>query len=73
MAELAVHDFGNLNLEGFKAAGGWGLATILIMMEAVNVQLALWDVSNVVVFEIENTFGVLNDGRGIRSDKEFDG
>ena len=29
--------------------------------------------SSVVVFEIENMFGVFNDGRGIRSDKEFDG
>jgi hypothetical protein len=30
-------------------------------------------VSDVVVFKIENTFGVLNDGRGVRSDEEFDG
>ena len=35
--------------------------------EAVNMQLALCDVSDVVVFEIENTFSGLNDGRGIRT------
>jgi hypothetical protein len=29
-------DFGNLNLECFEAAGGWGLATVLTTTEAVN-------------------------------------
>ena len=33
----------------------------------------LCDVSDISVFEIENTFGELNDGRGIGSDEEFDG
>jgi len=39
------------------------------MTEVANMQLALCDVSNIIVVEIENTFGVLNNGRGIRSNR----
>ena len=55
-------------LKRFETAGVWCLVTVLTTTEVVNMQLALCDVSNVIVVEIENTFGVLNDGRGIKSD-----
>jgi len=59
VAELALHDFGDLNLERFEAASGWGL--IAVATKAVNMQLSLCNVGNVVVLEVEDTFGVLND------------
>jgi hypothetical protein len=34
---------------------------------------SLGNVGNVVVLEIKNPLGVLNDGTGVRGDKEFDG
>ena len=37
--------------------------------EVANMQLSLCDVSNVIVVEIENTFGVFNNGCSIRSDR----
>ena len=71
MGELALHDFGYLDLERFEAASGGGL--FAVTTEAVNMELSICDVSNVIVFKIENTFGVLNDCGSVRCDKEFDG
>ena len=69
VAKLDLRDFGSPNLERFETAGVWCLVTVLTTTEVVNMQLVLCDVSNVIVVEIENTFGVLNDGRGIKSNR----
>lgn len=36
-------------------------------------KLALSDVSDVVILEVKDTLGVLDDGSGIGRDEEFDG
>jgi len=73
VAKFGLRDFGSPNLEHFETAGVWCLVTILTTMEVANMQLALCDVSNIIVVEIENMFDVLNNGRGIRSNRLFDG
>ena len=62
MVELALHDFGDLNLEHFGAASGWGLVAIVATTKAMTMQPSLCDVCDVVLnSEIENPFGVSND------------
>jgi hypothetical protein len=39
----------------------------------VDVQLSLSDVGDVIIFEVENTLGVLDDCRRVRGDEELDG
>jgi hypothetical protein len=65
--ELALHDCGNLQLEGLDAAGGGDLAgalvTLFLSAEAVDVEFTLGDMGNVVVFEVKDALGVFDYGR----------
>jgi hypothetical protein len=67
---LALHDFCELDLE---VLNGTDRRETVVAAQAVDVELSFGDVCNVVVLEIEDPLGVLNHGRGVRSDKEFDG
>ena len=73
MVELALHDLGDLELERLDRALGGLRLPVLVAPLPVDVQLALGDVRNVVVLEVENALRVLDDGSSIRSDEELDG
>lgn len=74
--ELALHDGGELDLERLDGPGSSlllrGRLTTFSSAQSVDVQLALGNVSNVIIFEVENTLGVFDDGGGIGGDEELD-
>eukprot|EP00128_Syssomonas_multiformis_P013859 Colp12_sorted_trinity150504_noHs@10796 len=61
--ELALHDLLELNVKGLD---GTVILDTLLALEAVDEQLATHEVSNIVVLKENDTFSVLNDGRGVR-------
>lgn len=75
--KFALHDSSDLELESLDGSGGsdlaWRLAALLLAPHAVNVELTLGDVGNVVILKVKNAFGVLDDGSSIGGDEEFDG
>jgi hypothetical protein len=76
VVELALHDLGNLHLKRLDRARGRnrGSASLALLAtaETVNVQLAVRDVCDVVVFEVQDALGVLDDGGSIRGNEELD-
>lgn len=66
-----LHDGGELNLERLDGADGRHGAVVLA--QAVDVELALGNVRDVVVLEVQDALGVLDDGRRVRRDEELDG
>ena len=62
--EFALHDRGNLKLERLNAPHGGdlagGLVTFFLTAETVDVEFTLSDVGDVIIFEIEDEFGVLD-------------
>ncbi|KAI3475145.1 hypothetical protein L1887_63506 [Cichorium endivia] len=70
VVEGALHDLCQLHLERLDGAHG---AEAVVPAEAVDVELALGDVGHVVVLEVEDALGVLDDSRGVRGDKVLDG
>lgn len=79
MGELALHDLRQLELEGLDGTDGAGSRTSgagrigVRATETVDVQLALADVRDVVVLEVQDALGVLDDGGRVGRDEEFDG
>ena len=75
--EFALHDRGNLKLERLDAPRGGdlagGLVAFFLTAETVDVEFTLGDVGDVVVFEIEDAFSVLDYGGGVRGNEELDG
>lgn len=69
--ELALHDFLQLDLDGLDGTDVGGGTVVLL--ETVNVEGALVNVSDVVVLEVQDLLGVLDDGGGIRGQEELGG
>lgn len=76
VVKLALHDLGQLNLERlddsllFSSSATRGSS---IRAQAMDMQLSLCDMSNIIVLEVQDPLGVLDDSTGIGSDEEFDG
>jgi len=73
VVELALHDLGELEFKGLNRADGALLTVGLALAQSVDVQLSLSDVGDVIIFEVENTLGVLDDCGSVGSDEELDG
>ena len=68
--ELALHDLLQLQFNGLDGADIGGA---IVLGQAVNVQLTLVDVSDIVVLEVQDFLCVLNDGRWVRGQEELSG
>lgn len=68
MVKGAFHDFSNFH---FKSLDGSDARQSIVTSQTVDMELSFLNVRNVVVFKIEDSLGVLNNGRRIRSEKEF--
>ena len=66
--ELALHDLLELELEGLDGAD---VRATIGLPQAVNVEGSLVNVSDIVVFEVHDLLGVLDDGRGVRREEEL--
>jgi hypothetical protein len=73
VVKFSLHDLRELELEGLNRADGALLAVGLALSETVDVQLSVGDVSDVVIFEVENALGVLDNCSSVRGDEELDG
>ena len=63
VVELSLHDFLEFQLEGLDGADVRGS---VILGETVDIEGAIVDVGDVVVFEVQDFLGVLDDGGGVR-------
>lgn len=70
MVELALHDLLKLELQSVDSSD---VGAAIGLLQAVDVEGALVDVSNVVIFKVQDLLGVLNDGRGVRRQEELCG
>lgn len=70
VVELALHDLLQLKLQGLDSAHG---RCTVPSTSTVDVELALVDVSNVVILKVEHLFGVLHNGGGVRRQEELGG
>lgn len=70
MVELALHDLLKLEL---KSVDSSDVGAAIGLLQAVDVEGALVDVSNIVILKVQDLLGVLNDGRGVRRQEEFGG
>ena len=73
MVKFALHDFRELEFESLNRADGALLAVGLALAQSVDVQLSFSDMGNVIIFEVENALGVLDNCRSVRGDEELDG
>ena len=73
VVKLALHDLRKLNLKRLDSAVlRLRSATLLVAAETVDVKLALSDMGDIVVLEVENALRVLDDGGSIRGNEELD-
>lgn len=70
MIELALHDLLELEL---KSLDGADVRATIGLLETVNVEGTLVDVSNVIVLEVHDLLGVLDNGRRIGGEEELCG
>lgn len=70
VVELALHDLLKLKLKGLD---GSDVRAAIGLLESVDVQGALVDVGDVVVLEVHDLLGVLDNGRGIGGEEELGG
>lgn len=70
VVELALHDLLELQLEGLD---GPHVRAAIRLLKPVDVERALVDVGDVVVLEVQDLLGVLDDGRGVRRQEELGG
>lgn len=70
VVELALHDLLELNLDGLDSTD---VTSARLLAQTMDVKLAVVDVCNVVVLEVENLLGVLDDGRRVGREEELDG
>ena len=57
--ELALHNLLELKLDRLDCAN---IASAVVLCQSVDVELTVVDVSNIVVFEVEELLGVLDEG-----------
>src|SRR6266540_2792998 len=73
--EFTLHDSGNLELECLDRPGGSGLTSglfaLILTSQTMDMELAIGNVGDIVIFKVQNPLRVLNDGGSIRSDEEF--
>lgn len=60
--ERSLHDLGQLNLQGLDGADG---GDAIVATEAMDAELTLADVGNIVIKEVQDGLGVLNNSRGV--------
>lgn len=72
VVEATLHDLLQLNLDGLDGTDV-GSTSAGLLGQTVDVELTLVDVSNVVILEVENLLGVLNDGRWVGREEELGG
>lgn len=70
VVEAALHDLLQLDLDGLDGAD---VAGAVGLGQTVNVELTLVDVGNVIVLEVEDLLGVLDDGGGVGGEEELGG
>lgn len=70
VVELALHDLLELDLDGLDGAN---VRSASLLSETVNVELSIVDVSNIVILEVENLLGVLDNGRWVGREEELNG
>lgn len=70
MVELALHDLLKLEL---KSLDGADVRATIGLLETVNVQGTLVNVGNVVILEVHDLLGVLDNGRRVRREEELSG
>ena len=70
VVEAALHDLLELDLDGLD---GTDVAGAVSLGQTVDVELTLVDVGNVIVLEVEDLLGVLDDGRGVGGEEELGG
>lgn len=68
VVEAALHNLLELDLDGLDSAD---VAGAVGLGQTVDVELALVDVSNVIVLEVEHLLGVLDDGGGVGREEEL--
>lgn len=68
VVEAALHDLLQLNLQSLNSAD---IASAIGLAKTVDVELSLVDVGNVVVLEVENLLGVLDDSRWVGGEEEL--
>ena len=73
VVKFALHDLRELEFEGLNRADGALLTVGLALAKSVDVQLSFGDMGDVIIFEVENTLGVLDNCRSVRGDEELDG
>lgn len=69
VVEGALHDFGELHLEGLDGSHG---AETVVPSQPVDVKLTLGDVGNIIVLEVEDALGVLNNRGSVGGNEELD-
>ena len=70
VVEAALHDLLKLDLQSLNSTNVGGT---VVLVQAVNVQRALVDVRNVVVLEVQDLLGVLDDGGWVGGKEELGG
>jgi len=70
VVEATLHDLLQLDLDGLDGAD---VAGAVGLGQTVNVELTLVDVGNVIVLEVENLLGVLNDSGRVGGEEELGG
>jgi hypothetical protein len=70
VVEAALHDLLELDLQSLDGADIGGT---VILVETVDVQRTLVDVSNIVVLEVQDLLGVLDDGGWVGGEEELGG
>ena len=70
VVEPALHDLSELELKHLNAAGH-GRSLAIVVVETMDVELAVSNVHNVIILEVEHVLGMLDHGRGIRSNEKF--
>lgn len=78
VGEAALHDLGELKLKGLNGTDSGGDGTRrhgigVVATQTMDVKLAIGDVRDVVVLEVEDSLGVLDDCGGVGGDEELDG
>ena len=70
VVELALHDLLELKLQGLD---GSHVAAAIGLLETVDVEGTLVDVGNIVILQVHNLLGVLDDGRWVGGEEELGG
>lgn len=68
MVELALHDLLELELEGLDSTD---VGAAIGLLKAMDVQRALVDVGNVIILEVHDLLGVLDDSRRVGGEEEL--